>query len=399
MTESYPVILNGELTITSCGGDVSLVCNLSSCRYYFWIGPKRAADVSDLIVGNTLRLSILGGSFSIKSWVEGVPYIHAVTILDPNEYVKSLVSRVKDVIENKEIVFGFSGGKDSIAALYVLSKLREYIDFKLRVIYVHIPYLESIRNIKFVEDVGRILNIDIEIIEISKRIMKKNLKWFGMPRRGFRWCTYLKVKPIRKLVRGHENVIEALADRVFESLKRAWRLLNRIESDLVASKKRFLPVQSFTILDIIYLNRILGLKHPAYDEGLPRVSCDLCPFKVLYELGSNYIDKSDDPGIIELGIRRSWRRLGNSKLRFDDYVRYALWRFSPREATLVNRVRYYLRSIEGINYVSDFFFRNLIRASWDDVYELRKSAKYVTNNELVELIRYSINSGFKVLIP
>ena len=82
MTESYPIILDRELVATSCGGDVSLIRISSSCRYYFWVGPNRAADVSDLVVGSNLRLSILGGSFSIKSWVESVPYVHAITILE-----------------------------------------------------------------------------------------------------------------------------------------------------------------------------------------------------------------------------------------------------------------------------------------------------------------------------
>jgi len=396
MTEAYPAYLGGELVVTICGGDASLICSSDWCRYYLWVSPSKAIDVTELMVGNELRVG--SASLPIKSWVEGVPYVHAVTINELSNYVREVARRVKDVIEGKEVILGFSGGKDSVAALYVIKELMNYVDFKLRVIYVHIPYLEGKRNLEFVREVSKVLNVDIEVVEVSRRLMRKNLKWYGMPRRGFRWCTYLKVRPIRRLVRGSEGVIEALADRLFESLKRAWRLMGRVESGLVASKKRFLPVQSLTILDVIKLNNELGIKHPAYDEGLPRVSCDLCPFKVLYELGSNYLDKCEDPGVIELAIRRSWRVLRES-VSFSDYVDYALWRFSPRVAKSLYKVRSWLSSTEGLEWVGSNYFRELIKYVWSNLSDLRLTAKYLSSKELIDLVRYGLKEGLRLVRP
>ncbi len=390
MTEFYPLLWKGKITSVGSGGDVLNVCSEGKCDLFLWIDPDVAINIGRFLRGKEYIEADHERLF-IGKWVEGIPYLHIKTFDDLEEVVKLIAKRVKTYLEGRTLVLTYSGGKDSTAALIISLKLQEYIDFKLRVMYVFMPYLEALRNIKFVDFVSKRLGINIEVVEPKRRYVKKMLRWLGLPRRGNRWCTYFKVRPIRKVVRGNPNVIEGVADRIFESPKRALRLLKRLKDGFIASKKKFTPVEFMPIIDIMDIVRKYDLIHPAYKDGLPRVSCSLCPYKTLYEF--NVREDIEDEGFIEEVLRKEHSK-GKvySRIPLEDFLEHALWRFKPITAyrlyKLKNILRRYVGDLDALSFQEVL---SMHEKSWSGVAMLKNKARKVSLEELVNKVEVSLN--------
>jgi len=389
MTELYPIKHEGDILTVGSGGE-SIVINDSRRNLYLWVDPDTAVRVDEFIDERSY-LRVGNVSLPIGSWVESVPYLNVRTFDDVDEVVRFLARHVRSYLEGKTVVLTYSGGKDSTAALILTLELQKYIDFKLRVAYVYMPYLEAQRNVRFVEYVGSRLGIDVEVLEPKRRYVRKLLKWVGLPRRGNRWCTYLKVRPLRDIIRGNPDVVEGVADRVFESPKRALRLIKRLKNGFIASAKRFTPVEFMTITDVMCIVKRYGLIHPAYIDGLPRVSCTLCPYKTLYEF--NVREDLEDEGLIEEVLKKEHSK-GRvySKIPLDDFLENALWRFKPavsyRLYRIKNALRKYLSDLEVKSYreVLDMHVR-----SWECVGDLRRVAEKVTIKDLINKLEGVLN--------
>lgn len=266
--------------------------------------------------------------------VDFTPSIYAKSFESHNEFVERLTRKVAKVLRDKKVVLWFSGGKDSLSALITLVKLQEQVNFDLRAYYIHVPYLDGERNIRFAERVAEKLSMDIVFTGISKEKMLDLLKSFGMPFRGFRWCTYhTKVKLMRQIKRKEKADFEVTSERIFESLKRYKGLLDYIKKDTYISGGQFKPVYHLTLPDIKTIMLENNLVHPDYLMGCTRVSCSLCPYRTIMELKKTYRD-IEDPGLIDQIISENYRKYyGN--IPYEDYITEALWRFSPKQALVV----------------------------------------------------------------
>ena len=335
VTELYPLVdSSGRLVgVIGTGGDATKVCSLAGgCRYYLWMRVDEAWDVTSLLDGRgALRVRGEGGEgfAPISSWVLSPPYVHARVVVDLDEYARWLARLVGREVRGKRILLGFSGGKDSVAALLVLLKLMEYVSFRLHVMYIHIPFLESPRNVEFVERVAEKTGIEIDVRSAPRRDMKTLLKWKGMPRRGYRFCTMYKAKPMRQVRKEDPRTIEVVGDRLTESPKRFERLSKAAAARVILAGRKFRPTYLFTILDVIDIVRRSGLVHPDYLEGLPRVACTLCPYKSLYEFYT--IPALEDEKLIENVLERMWRKW-YSWTSYEVFREQRLWRFSALAA-------------------------------------------------------------------
>lgn len=346
LTELYPLLSeNGELVgVIGSGGDATKVCMLSreGCRYYLWMTEAEAWDVTSLL-GQRGTLEMRGpsgrGFAPVASWTLAPPYVHAYSIGSLEEYARYLSRLVGREIRGRRVLLGFSGGKDSVAALLTLLALREYIDFRLHVVYIHIPFLESPRNIDFVEKVSSKLGVKIDIEEAPRREMKTLLKWKGMPRRGYRFCTLYKAKPMRKLRKEDPRLIEVIGDRLTESPKRFSRLSKAAAARAVLVGRKFRPTYLFTLLDVVRVVRKHGLVHPDYLRGIPRVACNLCPYRSLYEF---HVDDAplEDSALVEKVLEKMWRKW-YSWVSLDVFLEQRLWRFSA----LVAKPLLYLKQL------------------------------------------------------
>ncbi len=334
MTELYPLVRGGRLAgVLGTGGDATKLCSNRSCRYFLWMTPGEAWEVTGVMSRRgVVELEGEGGrGFApVASWVASPPYVHARSFNDLEEYVEYLHRLVGRELRGRRVLLGFSGGKDSVAALLVLLRLQELAGFRLHVLYVHIPFLEPEENIAFVESIGRRLSVEVEIVEAPRREMKTLLKWKGMPRRGYRFCTVYKAKPMRRLRKEDPGLIEVIGDRLTESPKRFRRLSKAAAARAVLVGRKFRPTYLFTLYDVVTLVRRHGLIHPDYMRGLPRVACSLCPFRALYEFLADETGLEESE-LIQQVYRKMWSKW-YSWVSYDLFQEQRLWRFSALAA-------------------------------------------------------------------
>jgi len=347
VTELYPLLSEkGELRgVVGTGGDATKLCTLDGkCSFFLWMTPFEAWNVSSLM-GRRGVVQVEGprgrGFAPLASWVLAPPYVHARSIRSIDEYASYLARLVGRDLRGKRVLLGFSGGKDSVAALLVLLALRELINFKLHVLYVHIPFLEPEHNVDFVQHVSARLGVDIDIVEAPRREMKTLLKWKGMPRRGYRFCTVYKAKPMRRLRKEDPNLVEVIGDRLTESPKRFMRLSKAAAARTVLVGRKFRPTYLFTLLDVVSIVREAGLVHPDYLKGLPRVACTLCPYRALYEFGVDPdADMLEASSLTALVYEKMWRKW-YGWTSFEVFRQQRLWRFSA----LVAKPLLYLKQL------------------------------------------------------
>ncbi|AEM38138.1 PP-loop domain protein [Pyrolobus fumarii 1A] len=344
MTELYPVIRNGRAELLQGGAAEAVVhydLDHRLLRAIFWLDKERGADVTKFLERDgTLRIGDI--RIPYRLWVLAAPYVHAYTLTKLEDHVDRLVKLVGKELRGRRVALGYSGGKDSTAALLVLLALAEKLGLKLDVLYIHIPYIESPRNVKFVEEVAKRLSIDIEIIEAPRRKFRSYLLWRGLPRRGDRWCTFFKVKPMREYKKRHRGALEVVADRIMEAPKRLEKLAAPASRHEYLSGRKFRPTYLMTLLDVVKLTREADLVHPAYFDGLPRVACTLCPFKSLHEF--TVIEELEDPGFIETVLKKEHRKW-YSDIPYEVFAEHHLWRYPRKEAILVYRAKQVLEKM------------------------------------------------------
>ena len=344
--EPYPIIsLNGCLTgLLSSSTEFTEVSWVSGGRrVYMWLDKHTGVDVTSYVFGDVLR--VRDAQVDLKKWLEKMPVVLGYTLEGLESYVKLLAEAVRDKLGGKRVVLSYSGGKDSSAALVILDKLMEYLSFKLHVVYVHMPFLEPLDNVKFVESVSRKLGLDIEVLSPPKKLVAEKLLEEGLPYRRARWCTYLKVRKVREARKSLRADFEAYGDRLIEAKKRLRRLIKPALSKAFLSGKKFRPTFMLTLLDVVELCKQYGLVHPDYLKGLPRVSCSLCPYKALHEF--SITPGVEDPGFIEEVLRRSYAKWYEGKVDYDKFLEQELWRYTPTVAKMFCRAKEKLKEVEG----------------------------------------------------
>lgn len=371
MTELYPVVEGDVLAgVLGCGGDALLLCSVGGeCRFFLWVDSGEAVEVTDLVEGRGVRLPG-SGVLPVVSWVRAAPYVHVRVCGDLRGYVSWVARELRGSgIAGKPVIVGVSGGKDSVAALTVVDSLAGRFGLRVRATYVYIPFLDSLRSRRFVEDdLPQRVGCDVEVIEARRRDVKRYLKWRGMPKRGRRWCTYFKVRPMRDAMKADRRLLEVVADRVSESPKRAGRLLKVASERLILAGRRFRPTYLLTILDVIDIVRSVGAVHPDYSSGCPRVACALCPYRSLYELGEDVFRDVEDAGLIEEVLRKEHSiRYAKLGIGLEDFMIRHLWRFEPRTAKLLNEVVSTVAKDEGRARLSGERIKLIIKELWEGI--------------------------------
>ncbi len=329
MGEYIPVVdEKGKIReFVNLGADFVYYSDGASEKIFFWDLDKGVL-INDLIKDSKIILPD-ADIIVIDKLLDKTKNIIAYTFSTLDDIVKIIAKNLREKLKGKKVLHSFSGGKDSIASLYLLLKLQSEISFKLDAVYVHVPYLESLDTHRFLDDVEKRLGIEIKRLEADRKIMLYSFKKYGMPFRGFRWCTYLKVKAIRKVKKEGRYDYEVKGDRSGESYKRFKTLLEYAKQRMFISGKQFKPIFFMTLLDVVRINRELDLVHPHYLKGCPRIACEFCPYKNLFEF--SVTDKNvEDIGFIENMIKETYKR--GYDIPFEDYINRHMWRFHPNLA-------------------------------------------------------------------
>ncbi|MGA1849178.1 MAG: phosphoadenosine phosphosulfate reductase family protein [Thermoplasmatota archaeon] len=190
--------------------------------------------------------------------------------------VRRSIKFLGDLKERTELpmAVSFSGGKDSLATLYLT------LESGLRP-----PVMFVDTGLEFPETVDHVHDLirreGLELVEghpVSGFF--ENLSKFGPPGRDFRWCCKLcKLGPTTNIIRERfpTGVLALIGQRRFESDKRekkgaVW------ENPWVPLQKGASPVQDWTALDVwLYIFSRNVPYNPLYEKGFQRIGCWLCP--------------------------------------------------------------------------------------------------------------------------
>jgi len=220
----------------------------------------------------------------------------------------------------KDVVASFSGGKDSMVALYLT--LEAGIEPKVLFNNTGIELPETVETVHRVTD-----RLGLELVEASAEDRFWNAVYrLGVPGRDYRWCCKVcKLAPLARTVKQlwSSGALNVVGQRAFESIDRArspsvWRL--RWAPQLLNVS----PINYWGQMEVwMYIEMNKLEPNPLYFMGYERIGCFMCPASTLAEL---VLLEETHPDIWAkwLEVLEYWRR------RLDlprEWIDYALWRW------------------------------------------------------------------------
>lgn len=317
--EYYPFFRGGRLEgAVRTYGDYLEVVRPGEESIYLWEGQ--------------VGFGYIGETPFFKAYYEPPTASLSTSFESLKERLKRVAESIGDKLAGRKVMVDFSGGKDSTLNFFFLKMLSEQIGFRVFPVYVHMPFLEPPENIDHAQRIASRLGYDLEVIEPSRQQTLFFLFRHGLPRRGQRWCTYLKMKALREARKRISPSYEARAERLAESGKRSEKLSKVYAKTAFLSGNSLNLVYDLRIEQIASVLRGHGLVHPHYLDGLPRVSCSLCPYRSLYELVLSARYPLEDEGVVEHAALMLYRRFYSARTTWEEFWEYRLWRFPPSMA-------------------------------------------------------------------
>ena len=238
------------------------------------------------------------------------------------EKVKEAISFMKKIIRQHPGIpyaISFSGGKDS-QALVMLAK-----DGKLKPVIVFADTgLEYPETVDFVRSYVKRHNLKLMVAESSFESFLRNMKTFGPPAEGYRWCC--KTNKLSAIAEAEsrnfpKGSVQFIGQRRYESK-------NRMNNGRVTSNPWMInqisaaPIQEWNALHVwMYIMMRKEPFNPKYEQGMPRIGCMLCPFMSISEIEMN-------KGSSEKFERwyHAIEEYGKSRGMPEEWMKYHLWR-------------------------------------------------------------------------
>jgi 3'-phosphoadenosine 5'-phosphosulfate sulfotransferase (PAPS reductase)/FAD synthetase len=398
--ERYPVLAgDGSIEgfiVSSVEFTVVYDAGQESWRSYMWITPDYAVDVTGFIREGILEVG--GVRIEYSRLVEDIPWPLVYVAWDLDSYVSWLAGRYGGELRGKTVMVNFSGGKDSSAVLAVMTRLAGMVEgLSVYAVYSHVTFLEPPRNIDVAVRFAERLGAPIEVVEADRELMRRRLLEEGLPYRGRRWCTYMKLRPIKRLRKQRRPHIVADGDRMTEAFKRFYRLYSMSpRRPQIYMGGRIRPIYIWTLLDVVRNVRLLKVVHPDYYMGMPRVACMMCPYKALHEFNDRHLDLLEDPGLVEEAIRVSYRRwYSGTGIPWEDFRRQHLWRHHPVLARKMYEAKRILERMEDLDTIDGRSVERMYRSLWTR--PLPKAAR-VEPEEAVAVIGEMVAEAYKAAL-
>jgi len=216
-----------------------------------------------------------------------------------------------DLTEFDFVIISTSGGKDSQAMLSMVHRLavEQGCTDRLRAVHADLGRAEWPGVTDLVERQCAMLGIPLEIVRRPQGDLVDQIRARGMfPSSAARYCTsdqkrgqIQKVYTRLSRASGGQalRILECVGIRSQESSKRA--KLPEIERKARASSKTrevisWLPLKAWTVEDVWAEIERSGLPHhPAYDAGMPRLSCAFC---IMANRGAVTLSASLNPDLL-----------------------------------------------------------------------------------------------------
>jgi len=178
----------------------------------------------------------------------------------------------------KTLYVGFSGGKDSLVLLHILSKFKN--NFNIIPFFIEISGNTHEKNIEYSKKILSTLDFRKYLWLRVPRDFFADIATWGFPSWKRRWCMSIyKRQTLIKAIGEFEAV--AVGDRIFDSTRRKQLILKRgiVEINKYWMQITIHPIAHFSINDVMEYIRKNGLKlNPLYEEIGGSGNCVYCPF-------------------------------------------------------------------------------------------------------------------------
>ncbi|MFA0821711.1 MAG: phosphoadenosine phosphosulfate reductase family protein [Methanomethylovorans sp.] len=196
------------------------------------------------------------------------------------KFMEEFIGRSHKFINNvsssmtKPVTVSYSGGKDSLAVLQLVSECLE--DFDVLFADTGIEFPETVLN---AQEVSRLYGKPLRSIS-SGNAFWESVDSFGPPSVEMRWCCKVcKLGPITQLIEGNyeEGCLTFIGQRKYESDTRAkservWK------NPWVGNQVGAAPIQDWTAMHVwLYIFMHDLPYNPLYGKGFDRIGCWLCP--------------------------------------------------------------------------------------------------------------------------
>jgi len=229
------------------------------------------------------------------------------------QFIKMTIARY-----SKPVTIVFSGGKDSLCTLALLSKVTTNF---------HVIFIDT--GIEFPETISYVQTI-MEKLHFKNSFLTEKvgeafwlgLDKFGPPGKDFRWCCKIcKLGPMSRLISRnfHDGCLSFIGNRMYESSRRS-RESRIFTSPWIKGQMCVYPIQTWNGLVVwLYLLQERIPINPLYFKGHTRIGCWLCPTTKLAEF--KQLEKSC-PNLI-----RRWYAALKKHGFSEKEIKYGLWRW------------------------------------------------------------------------
>ncbi len=214
----------------------------------------------------------------------------------------------------------FSGGKDSQAVLMLFKDA----EIRTKVIFADTG-LEYPETVDFVRTYVGNSGMELVTTNASFENFLNNMKIFGPPADGYRWCC--KTNKLSAIAAVEAEVfpngsLQFVGQRRYESKKRMLRG-KVFRNEWVPNQVAVAPIQEWNALHVwMYILMRKEPFNPKYAQCMPRIGCMLCPFMSLAEIEMN--KHSNEKSDIWY---RAIEDYGRSRGMPEEWMKYHLWRY------------------------------------------------------------------------
>jgi len=231
-------------------------------------------------------------------------------------YIKKMMKEYSHI----PAAISFSGGKDSQAVLMLFKDAR----MRVKVIFADTG-LEYPETVDFVKSYVGNSGMKLYVTEASFENFLNNMKTFGPPAEGYRWCC--KTNKLSAIAAAESEIfpngsLQFVGQRRYES-KNRMRNGKVFRNQWVSNQVVVAPIQEWNALHVwMYILMRKEPFNPKYSEGMPRIGCMLCPFMSLAEIETNKHSSEK--------FDRWYQAIedyGRSRGMPDEWMTYHLWRY------------------------------------------------------------------------
>lgn len=226
----------------------------------------------------------------------------------------------------------FSGGKDSLASLWLCRKARP----RSEVLFINTG-LEFPETVAYTREFCRAHRMLLHEIE-SEGSFFQQVESFGPPAKDFRWCCKTnKLGPMTSFLqqRYPKGCVTIEGRRIYESFNRS--TIKAVERNpYVPSQTTLSPIRNWRALEVmlyIYWNRLEP--NPLYDQDFERIGCWLCPASLQSEFARL---KRSHPDLYARWnhVLNSW---GEENKLDKRYIDWGFWRWKRHPPKMIEIAR------------------------------------------------------------